>query len=84
MKNITVSVKDDVYHRARVVAAQRKTSVSAVVKKVLEAYAGEETEFERLAREERELIAKLRAEGGGLDPAENLTREEIYVRQSLS
>ena len=35
MKNITVSVDDDTYRRARVVAAQRDTSVSALVREFL-------------------------------------------------
>lgn len=36
MKNITVSVDEEVYHRARVRAAEQKTSVSAIVRKLLE------------------------------------------------
>jgi hypothetical protein len=35
VKNITVSVDDEVYHQARVEAARRRTSVSAVVRRVL-------------------------------------------------
>jgi plasmid stability protein len=37
VKNITVTVDDDVYHRARVEAARRRTSVSAVVRNYLRA-----------------------------------------------
>jgi len=83
MKNITVSVADEVYYRSRVRAAERRTSVSAVVRKALEEYSTEETEFERLRREERELIAGIRASGGGLDPGENLSREELYDRNAF-
>jgi hypothetical protein len=39
VKNITVSVDNDVYHTARVTAAQRKTSVSALVRNYLDALA---------------------------------------------
>lgn len=35
MKNITVSVNDEVYRRARIVAAQQDTSVSALVRDFL-------------------------------------------------
>ena len=35
MKNITVSLYDDVYRRARIKAAELDTSVSALVKKYL-------------------------------------------------
>jgi len=36
VKNITVSVPDEIYRRARVWAAERGTSVSAVVTRMLE------------------------------------------------
>ncbi len=35
MKNITVSVDDETYRRARIVAASRGTSVSAIVREFL-------------------------------------------------
>ncbi len=83
MKNITVSVKDDVYHRSRVRAAELQTSVSALVRKALEELAGKETEFERLAREERELRMKIRRRlqttvGGD---TRNLSRDELHERE---
>jgi post-segregation antitoxin (ccd killing protein) len=71
MKNITVSVDDDLYHRARVFAAQKKTSVSTLVKEFLAGVVEEESEFERLEREEQELRARLFADGRGLSSAEN-------------
>jgi hypothetical protein len=40
MRNITVAIPDDSYRRARVWAAQRDTSVSAVVKYLLETLPG--------------------------------------------
>ena len=40
MRNITVAVPDDVYTRARVWAAQRDISVSAVVKYLLDSLPG--------------------------------------------
>jgi hypothetical protein len=36
MRNITVTIPDDAYHRASIWAAERDTSVSAVVKYLLE------------------------------------------------
>ena len=35
MKNITVALDDETYRKARIVAAQRDSSVSAMVKKYL-------------------------------------------------
>jgi predicted CopG family antitoxin len=40
MRNITVTVPDDVYRRARIWAAERDTSLSAVVKYLLETMPG--------------------------------------------
>jgi hypothetical protein len=40
MRNITVTIPDDSYRRARVWAARRDTSVSAIVKYLLETLPG--------------------------------------------
>ena len=53
MKNITVSLDDETYRRARTIAAQRNTSVSALVKRFLIDLASEESETERLKPGER-------------------------------
>lgn len=50
IKNITVSVDDDVYYRSRVRAAELRTSVSALVRKALQDLACQETEADRLRR----------------------------------
>jgi hypothetical protein len=42
-----------------------------------------ESEFQRLQREEQELRAELRARGIGLNPAHNLSREELHDRHAL-
>jgi plasmid stability protein len=39
VKNITLSIDDEVYHAARVEAAKRKSSLSAVVRNYLRAFA---------------------------------------------
>lgn len=83
MKNITVSVDEEIYHRARLKAAEKKTSVSALVKGFLTEIVEEESDFERLQREEQELRAKLVAEGRGLSASENLPRESIYDRNAF-
>ena len=83
MKNITVSVDEETYHRARLKAVEKKTSVSALVKAFLIATVEEESDFERLKREEQELRAKLFAGGNGLSASENLPRESLYDRHAL-
>ncbi len=86
MKNITISVDDELYRQARIKAAERSTSVSAMFKAFLlqlTSSAPVESEFQRLQREEEELRAELRARRIGLNPAHNLSREELHDRHAL-
>lgn len=86
MKNITISIDDDLYRQARMKAAEQSTSISALFRKFLiRLTVGEaaETEFQRLAREEQELRAELRARRIGLNPAYNLSRDELHDRDAL-
>jgi hypothetical protein len=55
VKNITVSVPDDVYKAARVRAAERDTSVSALVADFLVSLAHGEAEFQRLEDQQRRI-----------------------------
>jgi uncharacterized protein YdaU (DUF1376 family) len=76
MKNITVSLDDETYRRARMAAAERDTSVSALVKQFLQELGSGETDAERLKREERALrdrITKFRA-------SDRLSREDVHRR----
>jgi plasmid stability protein len=76
MKNITVSVDDETYRRARIAAAEQETSVSALVRRFLTEIATRETERERLKRREaalRECIADFRA-------ADRLPRDDVHLR----
>lgn len=76
MKNITVSVDDETYQRARMHAAARDTSVSALVRDFLKGLAREPTEFERLRALEDELDRIPRNFSAG----DRLTRDELYDR----
>jgi len=76
MRNITVAVDDETYRRARVAAAERDTSVSALVKAYLEQLASQETEIERLKRQEREIRSQIAA----FNAADRLSREDLHSR----
>jgi plasmid stability protein len=78
VKNITVTVDDDTYRRARVRAAELDTSVSAEVKQFLLRFAQKETEFERL----KALEQKMRAEISGISAGDRLSRDELYDREA--
>jgi hypothetical protein len=79
MKNITVSLEEDVYRRARIRAAELDTSVSALVKNYLVELAGEETEFERRRRLQNETIATIRS----FSARNRLSRDEIHERRPV-
>jgi predicted transcriptional regulator len=76
MKNITVSLDDETYRRARMIAAQRDTSVSAMVKRFLLDLASGESETERLKRQERELRERIT----DFDGSDRLSRAEVHRR----
>jgi len=76
MRNITVSVDDETYKRARIAAAERETSVSALVRAYLEQLASSETEIERLKRQEREIRSQIIAFNAG----DRLSREDLHSR----
>jgi plasmid stability protein len=86
MKNITISIDDDLYRQARMKAAEQSTSISALFRNFLiRLTTGEsaESEFQRLAREEQELRAELHARRLGLKPEHNRSRDELHDPDAL-
>ena len=83
MKNITVSVNDDLYYRARVKAAEKRSTVSALVRRYLTDLVEETPDVEQLARERAELIAVIRARHPGFSAGERLSRERAHDRDAL-
>jgi hypothetical protein len=79
VKNITVSLSEDAYRKARMKAAERDTSVSALVREFLSTLGGEEGEVERRKRLQAETLASIRRfrAGGRLD------RESVHRRRAL-
>ena len=76
MKNITVSVPDQVYRDARIQAAERGSSVSALVAEFLASLSGADAEFKRLEAQQRsvqEEIARFSAR-------DRLDRDELHRR----
>lgn len=77
MKNLTVSLPDDVYRAARVRAAERDTSLSALVADLLRSFAGDdELRFRKLAEQEQ----AIREQIGGFRAGDRLGREELHDR----
>ena len=78
MKNITISVPDDVYRQARIKAAERDTSVSALVRDFLISL-GNDSDYERRERLQEEILASIETFRGG----NRLTRDEIHDRDKV-
>lgn len=76
MKNITVSVSDDVYRTARIRAAELGKSVSALVAEFLNSLAERETEFSRLEAKQRRVQSEIRR----FRARDRLSRDEVHNR----
>lgn len=83
MKNITLKVDDETYHRARIRAAQAGTSVSAMVRDFLSQHDEQEEARERHRVKAMEALYEMVNEGAGQDrtPVNPIGREEIYARR---
>jgi len=78
VKNITVSLPDHVYRRARVSAAARDTSVSALVRGFLMSLEAEESDFERRKRLQDEVLGTVRS----FRASDRMKRDEVHARSS--
>ena len=74
MKNITVSVDEETYRRARVAAAEHDTSVSALVRQFLRELPAKGSEFQRLQQLEKDVRARIT----GFSAADRLSRDELH------
>ncbi len=76
VKNVTVSVPDDVYRAARVRAAERGSSLSALVTEYLRSLTGGGAEFARLEAQQRRIQRQIRT----FRATDRLGRDEIHDR----
>jgi uncharacterized protein DUF6364 len=79
VRNVTVSLPDEVYRSAKIKAAERNTSLSALVRQFLQSLGEEEDEFRKLERLQEQAyseIKRFRASTG-------LKREELHRRGKL-
>ncbi|HEV2364578.1 MAG TPA: DUF6364 family protein [Caulobacteraceae bacterium] len=76
MKNITVSLDDETYRRARILAAEQGASVSALVRRFLTEVAAGGSESQRLQGQENELRQRI----GAFRARDRLERDEFHRR----
>ena len=75
-RNLTVQLDEEVVRRARVVAAKRGTSVSALVARQLNELSAEDERYEAARQRAIELMTNAKSHGG-----RNWTREELYAER---
>ena len=90
MRDITISVDEETYRQASILAAERGVTVSDLLGEYLTGLClqsngsgaakvkGHSKESTRRNRKLDKLLADFDARGIGLDMSENLTREELY------
>jgi plasmid stability protein len=74
--NLTLQLDEEVIRRARVVAAKRGTSVSALVARELDQLVAQEERYEEARHRASELMAQAKPRGG-----RSWTREDIYAER---
>jgi len=76
VKNITVSVPDEVYRAARIRAAETGTSVSSLVAEYLRGLTEDDAEFDRLAQQQRRIASQIQS----FSASNRLDRSEVHDR----
>lgn len=79
MKNLTVSVPDDVYRLARIRAAEGGSSVSALVAGYLRSLGDRGAEFSRLEDQQSEVMEEITS----FRAADRLDRDEVHRRRAV-
>jgi hypothetical protein len=74
--NLTLQLDEDVIRRARLVAAKRGTSVSALVAREIADLAAQDDRYEQARQRALELMAKPKPRGG-----RRWTRDELYAER---
>jgi hypothetical protein len=76
MKNVTVSVPDDVYRLARIRAAEGGSSVSALVTGYLRSLSERDDRFRRLEAQQKRIQAGIE----GFSARHNVDRDSLHDR----
>lgn len=77
MKNITLAIEEEVLDKVRIVAAEKKTTVNALVREFLADLAGRD---ERLAEARKQLLRLMDTSKGRMAPDWKFDREETHER----
>jgi len=78
MRKVTISIDEQTYCRARILAAERGTSLSALVRSYLQSLGSGDTEAHRARL--RRVEGELRAQITRFRAADRLSRDELHDR----
>lgn len=87
MKNITLSIDEELYRKSRVAAAEADTSVTALVREFLTRFTGSEAPKDiddrgsQASRRVLEIVQTMRGRHPGFRAGDRLTRDEIHSRE---
>jgi plasmid stability protein len=76
MRNLTVTVPDEVYRQARIRAAEQGRSVSALVSEYLASLSDRTDEFDRLAAQQEAVLAEI----DSFRATDRLDRDQLHDR----
>jgi plasmid stability protein len=76
VKNLTVSVPDEVYRVARVRAAEQGSSVSALVSGYLRSIGDDDAEFARLEMQQSDTLREIKR----FNASDRMSRDELHSR----
>ena len=79
MKNITVSLDDDLYRKSRVAAAEADTSVTALVREFLIHFTSSTSQVDP-SEGISKVIEKMRKRHPGFNPSNRSSRDELHAR----
>lgn len=83
MKNITIAIDDETYRKARILAAERGTSLSAMVKAYLLQCASEDRGWRKAVDERNRMMAKLLRKTRHFAVGAKPTRQEMHDRGNV-
>jgi plasmid stability protein len=75
-RNITLSLPDELIRRAKIVAAERDTSISAMVASILRQFVGDADDYEQMWEREEAAMAVGVLEIGSVD----WSRDDVHAR----
>ena len=79
MKNVTVSLPDEVHRRARIRAAELDTSLSALVREYLMHLGQDLSDTERRKRLQADVLATIT----GFRAGDRMTRDQAHARDAV-